>query len=446
MLIYHIFYNTKQSYLSNLFGQKDYLISFLHTYLLSRFRSSDKISENSTYIAKGENEKTMANIHDYLYWRGDLPLDQIPLNELDGLVLTRFAYMPFEELTLGQNETVGSLCKKLKTLPADKFRLDGDARFVMLLNEADRFNQLPVSDFVKHNDADAVVQFAAITLYLPDDSLYIAYCGTDSTLVGWKEDFYMSFMEDVPAQMEALDYARKILKKNPGKKFYLGGHSKGGNLAIYTAVNLPAELKANLLHVSNYDGPGFPNSYIQSHDFGSVLDRIDTFIPQESMIGRIHEHAEGFHVVESTESGIQQHDIYSWLMGPTLMTLLDKADDASEITYRAIQNILQSTSPAQRKEYIDRIFNLLTSTDANSFAEVFKNLPTKLDEVIKSVAAMTREDHKENQEMMSAMVRSFLDAALSYHEEKLPDFGGLLTNFKFDIPELPVLEKLKEKL
>ncbi len=383
MLNYHIFYNTKQRYLSSLFGQRGSLINLLHTYLLSSFRSSDKISGNSTYIAKGENEKTMANIHDYLYWRGDLPLDQIPLNEPDGLVLTRFSYMPFEELTLGQ----------------------------------------------KHNDADAVVQFAAITLYLPDDSLYIAYCGTDSTLVGWKEDFYMSFMEDVPAQMEALDYARKILKKNPGKKFYLGGHSKGGNLAIYTAVNLPAELKANLLHVSNYDGPGFPNSYIQSHDFGSVLDRIDTFIPQESMIGRIHEHAEGFQVVESTESGIQQHDIYSWLMGPTLMTLLDKADDASEITYRAIQNILQSTSPAQRKEYIDRIFDLLTSTNANSFAEVFKNLPTRLDGVIKSVAAMTREDHKENQEMMSAMVRSFLDAALSYHEEKLPDFGGLLTNF-----------------
>ena len=388
----------------------------------------------------------MANIHDYLYWRGDLSLDLVPLNELDGLVLTRFAYMPFEELTLGQNETVGSLCKKLKTLPADKFRLDGDARFVMLLNEADRFNQMPVSDFVKHNDNDAVVQFAAITLYLPDGSLYIAYCGTDSTLVGWKEDFYMSFMEDVPAQMEALDYALKILKRYPEKKFYLGGHSKGGNLAIYTAVNLPDDMKARLQHVSNYDGPGFPKSYIQSHDFGSVLDRIDTFIPQESMIGRIHEHAEGFQVVESDERGIQQHDIYSWLLGPTLLTLLDKADDASEITYRAIQNILQSTSPAQRKEYIDRIFDLLMSSDANTFSEVFKNLPKKIDEVVKTATAMTAADHKENSEMMSKMVHSFLDAALSYHEEKLPDFGSLINNFKFDVPELPVLEKLKEKL
>lgn len=385
----------------------------------------------------------MANIHDYLYWRGDLPLDQVPLNELDGLVLTRFAYMPFEELELGQNETVGSLCKRLKALPEEKFRLEGDARFVMLLNEADRFNQMPVSDFVKHNDVDAVVQFAAITLYLPDDKLYIAYCGTDSTLVGWKEDFYMSFMEDVPAQMEALHYALKLLKRFPEKQFYLGGHSKGGNLAIYTAVNLPDDMKARLLHVSNYDGPGFPKSYIANHDFSSVLDRLYTFIPQESMIGRIHEHVEGFQVVESTESGIMQHDIYSWQIGPTLMTMLDRADDTSEITYRAIQNILTNTSPEQRKEYIDRMFDLLMSSDANSFSEVFQKLPTRFDEILRTAVAMTKEDHKENSEMMSTMVRSFLDAALSYHEEKLPNFGDVLNKFT---PELPKLDKLKGKL
>ena len=384
----------------------------------------------------------MANIHDYLYWRGDLPLDQVPLNELDGLVLTRFAYMPFEELTLSQNETVGSLCKRLKALPADKFRLEGDAKFVMLLNEADRFNQLPVSDFVKHNDADAVVQFAAVTLYLPDDSLYIAYCGTDSTLVGWKEDFYMSFMEDVPAQMEALNYALKLLKRFPEKKFCLGGHSKGGNLAIYTAVNLPDDMKARLLHVSNYDGPGFPKSYIKSHDFASVLDRIHTFIPQESMIGRIHEHVEGFQVVESTENGIMQHDVYSWQLGPTWMSMLDKADDTSEITYRAIQNFLTNTSPEQRKDYVDRMFDLLMSSDANSFSEVFQNLPKKLDEVLRAAASMSREERKENNEMMSTMVHSFLDAALSYHEENQPNFGDLLNKFT---PDLPVIDKLKEK-
>lgn len=388
----------------------------------------------------------MANIHDYLYWRGDLPFSSVALNELDGLVLTRFAYMPFEEISFGQNETVGSLCEKLKSLPADKFRLEGDARFVLLLNEADRFNQLPVSDFVKHNDKDAVVQFAAITLYLPDDSMYIAYCGTDSTLVGWKEDFYMSFMEDVPAQMEALDYALKLLRKNPDRKFYLGGHSKGGNLAIYTAVNLPAEMKERLLHVSNYDGPGFPKSYIKSHDFTSVLDRLHTFIPQESMIGRIHEHPEGFQVIESTESGIQQHDIYSWVIGPTLMMRLTRADDTSEITYRAIQNILMNTSPEQRKEYVDRMFDLLMSSDADKFSEVFKNLPTRLDDVFRTATSMTAADHKENTEMMTTMVRSFLDAALSYHEEKLPDFGGMLDKFTFDLPDVSVLDKLKEKL
>jgi len=149
----------------------------------------------------------MANIHDYLYWRGDLPFSSVPINELDGLVLTRFAYMPMEELTLDPSETVVSICEKLKTLPVDKFRLEGDMQFVHLLSKSDRFDDLIVTDFVKNNDPEAVLQFAAVTIHLPNDELYIAYCGTDSTLTGWKEDFYMSFMEDVPAQKKALDYA-----------------------------------------------------------------------------------------------------------------------------------------------------------------------------------------------------------------------------------------------
>ena len=388
----------------------------------------------------------MANIHDYLYWRGDLPFSNVPINELDGLVLTRFAYMPMEELTLDPSETVVSICEKLKTLPVDKFRLEGDMQFVHLLSKSDRFDDLIVTDFVKNNDPEAVLQFAAVTIHLPNDELYIAYCGTDSTLTGWKEDFYMSFMEDVPAQKKALDYALAICKKNPGKPFHLGGHSKGGNLAIYTAVNLPAELKELLVHVSNYDGPGFPRSFIDSHDFSSVNERLYSWLPQESMIGRIHEHEEGFRVIESTGNGIMQHDIYSWTTLPTSMRVLEAPDDTSEITYRAIQNILTNTTPEQRKRYIDRIFDLLTSTDSNSFGEAFRNLPMKFTDVFRNVTDMTAAERKENSEMTATVVRSFLDAALSYHEEKLPDFGGMLDKFTFDIPNVSVLEKLKEKL
>lgn len=372
----------------------------------------------------------MANIHDYLYWRGDIPLDAQPLNEVDGLVLTRFAYMPFEDVAFGTDETIGTLCEKLKKLPADKFRIEGDGPFVQLLSDADRFTSLPVTDFVKDFDENIVIQFAAITIHLPDDVLYISYCGTDSTLVGWKEDFYMSFMEDVPAQKKALEYAEHICETYGGKPFRLGGHSKGGNLAIYTAVNLPDQWKEKLQHVSNFDGPGFPDTYIKNHDFAGVKERLSTFIPEESMIGRIHEHPEGFKVVDSIERGIMQHDIFSWNIEPKKMTMVAKPDDSSEIAYRAIQNMLTNTTPEERKKYVDRIFDLLMSTDGNSFGEAFRNLPVKFGDVFREARELTGEDHKEGIKVTATMVQSFVDAALSYHEEKLPDFRDLLDKFK----------------
>ncbi len=380
----------------------------------------------------------MNNILDYLYWRGDLSLNQAPLNELDGLVLTRFSYMPFEELEFDSNETVKSLCEKLKTLPTEKFRIENDTKLIELLIESDRYNQIPVTDFVKHNDYDAVVQFAAITLHLPDDTLYIAYCGTDSTLVGWKEDFYMSFMQDVPAQKEALGYAIRSLESYPVKQFYIGGHSKGGNLAVYAAVNLPDAWKEKLVHVSNYDGPGFPDSYIESHDFASVVDRLYTFIPQESVFGRIHEHAEGFQVVESSETGLRQHDIYSWGIHPTMMSLVEKAQDTSEIAYKAIQNILTYTSPEQRKAYVDRMFDMMVANDATTFSDVVSTVPKMFEEMRRANAVFTPEERKENQEMMMKMARSVLDAAVTYNEEKLPDLT--ISNVLEKIP----LEKITD--
>ena len=368
----------------------------------------------------------MPNLHDYLYWRGDLSFDQVPLNELDGLTLTRFAYMPFEAVPFGTGENVGSLCHKLEKLPADFFRLNEDARFVQLLEDAERFNICPVTDFVKKNDDVKVMQFAAVTVHLPGDLLYIAFCGTDSTLLGWKEDFYMSFMEDVPAQCAALEYAIRIADQYPDKSFILGGHSKGGNLAIYTAVNLPEEYKARIVRVSDYDGPGFPKDYIDSHDFGSVLDRLHSYLPQESMIGRIHEHAKDFSVVESTESGLNQHNVYTWNLKRDDFQKLDRPAEASEVAYHTIQNILKETSPEQRHLYVDGVFDLLTVRNVVEVSDLGNNLSGVASNVLKTLSTLTNEDREGIQDVNGAMVKAYLTAVKDVRIEKLPDVNDLL--------------------
>lgn len=363
----------------------------------------------------------MATMLDYLYWRGDVPFDKMPPNELDGLVLTRFAYLPMELVAREPEETVGSIAEKVQALPAGVLRLEEDQQLLYYLEHCDRFKDLKVTDFVKDNDEDIVIQFSAVTIHLPEEQLYIAYCGTDSTLLGWKEDFYMSFMEDVPAQKAALAYAKDVCARYPERDFYLGGHSKGGNLAVYTAVNLPEVLKARLLHVSDYDGPGFPKSYIDTHDFRSVVERIDTFIPQESVFGRIHDHAEGFSVVESNERGLNQHNPYSWEVEPTGMVLLEAPDTTSDIMYTAIQNILQNTSPQQRKAYVDQAYDILTSSDFSTMKE-FRNADAgQRSELRKSVTGLSEETWKKAQEVNNAMFKSLLEAVLSNLEGRVKE-------------------------
>lgn len=368
----------------------------------------------------------MANLHDYLKWRGDLPFAFVPLSEPDGLTLTRFAYMPFESVQFDSMETIGSLCKKLKKLPEEQFRLEGDLRFVKLLEDADRFNQLPVTDFVKENDEKRVIQFAAVTIHLPEEMAYIAYCGTDSTLLGWKEDFYMSFMEDVPAQRAALAYATRIADQYPGKKLILGGHSKGGNLAIYAAVNLPEEQKARIVHVSDYDGPGFPQDYIDSHDFGTLLDRLESFLPQESMVGRIHEHAKAFNVVESTEKGLNQHNVYSWKVRRTELKRLEQTEESSEVAYHTIRNVLNMTSPEQRHQYVDTVFDLLSVKDVVDLSDLGDNLSRVGTNVLKTLSKLPADEWDDVQDINAALVKAYLEAMREVHMDKLPDVSDLV--------------------
>lgn len=72
---------------------------------------------------------------------------------------------------------------------------------------------------------DQQTQFAALTFRLPDGTLYLAFRGTDDTLVGWKECFAMSYAFPVPAQALAQDYLVQAAQRP--RRLRVGGHSKG---------------------------------------------------------------------------------------------------------------------------------------------------------------------------------------------------------------------------
>ena len=261
----------------------------------------------------------MANILDYIIWRGDLSFNNSKLNELDELIFARMSYLPFKEIDFKDNETLREISYKFISINKEKFLWPGDDKLISMLGESRRFQNLKVSDYIEITDTHAEKQYASITIHLSDKEKYISFRGTDSTLVGWKEDFNMSFLYDIPSQLEALKYLNNIGTKYPNSELIVGGHSKGGNVAVYSSIYADDTIQNRIKKVINAEGPGFSENVINDERYARIKDRIKTFIPQESIIGRILEHEEDYIVVKSNQKGIMQHDIYSWEVGPTFL-------------------------------------------------------------------------------------------------------------------------------
>ena len=184
----------------------------------------------------------MANVFDYLDWRGDLTLDLVPLCDVDAVVLSRLSYLPLDGLVPPDGATVGALMRQLLT-SKPPLLLPEDGRFIPALAASQRFCEMRIMDYVNQIDLESQTQFAAITVALGDGRHFVAFRGTDGTLVGWKEDFNMAFTCPVPAQRLAAHYAASAMLRFPGE-FLLGGHSKGGNLAVYAAAFCPAPCRS----------------------------------------------------------------------------------------------------------------------------------------------------------------------------------------------------------
>ena len=222
----------------------------------------------------------MANVFDYLKWRGDLNLEKSSFNEIDNLILSRFSYFPFDNI-IKEDEVV-----TIKEL-SERF-------------EKTDINML-ATKYINKIETEQEKQFSAITVLMPDDTIYVSFRGTDNTIVGWKEDFNMSFKSHIASQISANEYLENIAEEFPKKKIRVGGHSKGGNIAIYASAFAKQEAKDRIINVYNNDGPGFCEDVIKTVEYQEIMPKTHTYIPQSSIIGRLMNHKEEYTIVESTK-------------------------------------------------------------------------------------------------------------------------------------------------
>ena len=351
----------------------------------------------------------MSDLFAYLTWRGDLPIsDAAPLNEVDGMILARVAYFPFELFNWSSDYPLPELCQKISELPEETLKLPGDLELRKVLSSSPRFSSCVFSDFQKNFDSKATEQFAAITIHLNEREMCLAFCGTDATLVGWKEDLNMSFMVCVPSQGRALQYAEEIMLKYPNKKVYMVGHSKGGNLACYAGAFLPTGLAQRVLRVCSYDGPGFSDTVIQDPKMVRVRSKVQLFMPQDSIVGRIMNQIVEPVIIHSTNESIYQHDVYSWeVLGPKLVLSPDGATDFSTATGEAIKRVLSMTDPVQRKAVIDIVFDFLGSSNAHTVAEVRESMSKNMLSYLKALQGLSSKQVGEVMEVVSFFINAY---------------------------------------
>ncbi len=314
----------------------------------------------------------VANILDYLEWRGDLTLDQSPFCPVDSLILCRAAYLPFDGILGDAPMTFSEAAQryfKKGTPHLGRLLMEQDVSLFQALGESRRFGGMALSDYVNHLDPAEEEQFSAVTVALGNGIRYLAYRGTDSTLVGWKEDFNMTFLTPVPAQREGLDYLNYVARKRRGA-LMLGGHSKGGNLAVYAAAMAAPKVQGRILVVHNNDGPGFDAEMLRQPGYQAVLGRIHTFLPQSSVIGMLLEHEEPYTVVHSVQRGLLQHDLYSWEVNRSGFREMETITESSQFVDRTLKNWLAALAPIQRERFLDVLYEVLSATGATTLSEL----------------------------------------------------------------------------
>ena len=325
----------------------------------------------------------MGNLLDYLAWRGDLSLDRVPFGPVDGLVLSVLSYVHFDGPAQGEEPVpLGEVAEEYLALPAarrGRCRCETDLALLRALADSPRFARLGLCRCADRFVPKEETQFAALTVLLDDGSAFLALRGTDGTLVGWKEDFNLSFLDVVPAQLEAADYVQTFAAGFSGP-LRLGGHSKGGNLAVAGAALAGMKARDQIRSVWSFDGPGL-NAYLLARPgYSELLTRIRSFVPKSSVVGLLLAHEEPYTVVDSDQEGLFQHDPYSWqVQGPGFVRL-EEVDPGSRLIDRTLKNWLAGLTNAQREAVVDTLYELLSSGDATTVKEALepKNLANAL--------------------------------------------------------------------
>ena len=367
----------------------------------------------------------MGNIMDYISWRGDLSFEQSQFNEVDNLILACFSYVNLDGISaVTKHKGIGlkKLTKEfmklhtMKELEADKSFIRLAPFMMMEMAKSVRFGKCVVRNYVNDIVTEAEQQFAAMEIVLEDGTSYVSFRGTDDTIIGWKEDFNLS-TGVVPAQKRAIEYLQKISEHTDGM-LRVGGHSKGGNLAIYGSV-MCKSAHEKILEIYSNDGPGFSREFQELPETKEMMPKIIRIIPEYSIIGTLLEHEKEPVIVASSSKGLLQHDGFSWeVQGPALV----RRDSLNKTALRFIEILhkwIDGMDMEQKRLLIEDFFATLQASGYENLSEVQSGGLKSLAAMVKRVEKFAPESRGMMQELLTAICGGWLEQLQANTKDKL---------------------------
>lgn len=313
----------------------------------------------------------MGNILDYLL-EVTASFTERPFSEVDSLVLSQLSYLDFGGLVPGPGEKFvpfRQLAEETAVVSLVKHDRvpESNAELVRRVAGNPRFGELQAGNYVNIIDKEAEEQFSAVT-FLLENGAYIAYRGTDSSYVAWKEDFNLAFISPVPSQAAGAAYLDWVSSLVSGS-LRVGGHSKGGNIAVYSSLFCGPETRKRIAAVYSHDGPGFPEGVFESPEFSEMRDRLHKTMPQSSLVGVLLQHQENYRVIRIDQFWIMQHDPFSWQVENGEFQSVEDLSSGARFLDQNLNAWISSLSAQELSEFADALYRVLCALPGESFTD-----------------------------------------------------------------------------
>lgn len=365
----------------------------------------------------------MRNIVDYLKQYNDVSFEDMPFTEVDGLILSQLSYFRLDKLVPGLLDASSgiSLVEMCENLDKEYVYLneyypeDNEALLEAMLG-GKRYRNMNCNFCSEDTSEDVQMQFAAITFFPEHEEPVVVFRGTDSTLVGWRENFNMAFSKPVAGQRRAAVYLKQVALRIEGS-FRVVGHSKGGNLATFAAMTAPIDVQNRIREIYSYDGPGFRPEILEEYNYSKIDNKVIKLIPEASVVGVILEGDAKIITIQSDAmTGAFQHNPYKWEVEESNFVRSQGIKRSSKIMHDSLNEWVMRLDEGQLEVFADTLFKVFNSSSANTIPEIATNWKTVLPVIFNAATNVDRE----TRQVILKIFRALFEA-LNDTEKRLRD-------------------------